>query len=33
VRSLVDNGSYRYGITSYSLTNIRKDHTINVYFK
>jgi hypothetical protein len=33
VRSLVDNGSYKYGITTYSLTNIRKDHTINVYFK
>jgi hypothetical protein len=32
-RSLVDNGSYKYGITSYSLTNIRNDHTINVYFK
>jgi hypothetical protein len=33
VRSLVDNGSYRYGITTYTLTNIGKDHTINVYFK
>jgi hypothetical protein len=33
VRSLVDNGTYRYGITSYSLTNIRADHTINAYFK
>jgi hypothetical protein len=33
VRSVVDNGSYKYGITTYTLTNIRKDHTINVYFK
>jgi hypothetical protein len=33
VRSLVDSGTYKYGITTYSLTNIRKDHTINVYFK
>jgi hypothetical protein len=33
VRSLVDNGSYKYGITTYTLTNITKDHTINVYFK
>ncbi len=33
VRSLVDNGSYRYGITTYTLTSIGKDHTINVYFK
>jgi hypothetical protein len=33
VRSLVDNGTYRYGITTYSLTNIRNDHTFNVYFK
>jgi hypothetical protein len=33
VRSLVDNGTYRYGITTYTLTNIRRDHTINVYFK
>jgi hypothetical protein len=33
VRSLVDNGSYKYNITTYTLTNIRKDHTINVSFK
>jgi hypothetical protein len=33
VRSVVDNGSYKYGIASYSLTNIRADHVINVYFK
>ena len=33
VRSVVDNSSYRYGITIYSLTNIRTDHTVNVYFK
>jgi beta propeller repeat protein len=33
VRSLVDNGSYKYGITTYNLSNIRANHTINVYFK
>jgi beta propeller repeat protein len=33
VRSVVDNGSYKYGITTYSLTNIKANHTINVYFK
>jgi endoglucanase len=33
VRSVADNNVYRYGITSYSLTNIMTDHTINVYFK
>jgi hypothetical protein len=33
VRSVVDNGSYKYGIMTHSLTNIKTDHTISVYFK
>jgi len=33
VRSLVDNSTYRYGITAYTLTNIKANHTINAFFK
>jgi hypothetical protein len=33
LRSLNDNGAAYKNITTYSLTNIRKDHTINVYFR
>jgi hypothetical protein len=33
VVSVIDNGAARYGVTAYTLTNIRKDHTINVYFR
>ncbi len=33
VRSVIDNGSARYGITTHTLTNIRSDHSISVYFK
>jgi hypothetical protein len=28
-----DKSSAKYGITTYTLSNIRKDHDINVYFK
>jgi hypothetical protein len=37
VRSVVDTvdgkSSYKYGIQTYNLSNIKADHTINVYFK
>jgi uncharacterized delta-60 repeat protein len=33
LRNLNDNGAVYKNITTYTLTNIRKDHTINVYFR
>jgi hypothetical protein len=33
LRSLNDNGAAYKNITTYSLTNIRANHTINVYFR
>ena len=33
VVSVIDNGAAKYRVTTYSLTNIRKDHTMRVYFK
>ncbi len=33
VRSVIDNGSAWYSITTHTLTNIRSNHSISVYFK
>jgi len=33
MRSVIDDGANKGAVTTYTLTNIKKDHTINVYFR